>query len=119
MKEKLSSEIYFIGCAAICLIFYNLIPFIATFIEYESYNILEFLSLVLINPIIIVICSYIYGKKFGLSWFLSVILVFCFVPTTIIFFDVSYLFYLFIYIVFSVSSQILGISFRKISLLKD
>ncbi len=119
MKEKLTKEIYVIVFIIGSLIIYNVVPLIASNIKFESYNILEFLSLVLINPVYIVICGFIYGKKYGLSWFVPIILGCTFIPTAAIFFDVSYLFYILIYFIFCVPSEILGISFNRISQLRE
>ncbi len=114
MKEKLLKEILLIGFIIGALIIFNIVPFISINKVYESYNILEFLSLVIINPIYLVLCGFIYGKQYYFSWFLPMILSLCFVPTMLLFFDASYVFYIFLYIIFIISSELLGTSLERI-----
>lgn len=113
MRDRLTREVYVIAFIIGALVVFNLFPLISSFIKYTTYNVLEFLSLVLINPLYIVICGIIYTLKYELSWFLVIILPFCFIPTIALFFSLPYMFYILIYVIFIISSEIFGTALKR------
>lgn len=111
MKKRTMFIIFVVGA----LVIYNLLPYLSTLREAENYDPIGFISIVFLNPIYIIACCFINGKKYDFSWILPLILCLCFIPTVFIFYKPLYLFYLLIYFVFAIPSEILGISFRRIS----
>lgn len=72
------------------------------------------ISILLIgNPIICLIVSFLYGMKNFFNWIFTLIVMLLFIPTIFIFFNESALIYTFIYGLFSLVGNFMGSLLRK------
>ncbi len=111
---KLTKDFILFIFIIIELIVFNALLFISKIIPFEYYNSIEFLVLVFFIPFILIAFGLIYGSKFEFSWFIPSILALCFLPSVFSFLKISFVFYLPIYFIFVLSSEICGISIRKV-----
>jgi len=98
----------------IALLIFNSVLFVSRIIPYEEYNSIEFLAIVFLNPTVLIVFGFIYSFNYGFSWFLPAILTASFLPSIISFLSPSFAFYLPIYFVFVIASELCGVSIIKV-----
>lgn len=97
------------------LILFNAVLTVSKIIPYEEYNSIEFLALVFFNPMVLIVFGFVYSFHYGFSWFLPSILTLGFLPSIISFLSPSFAFYLPIYFIFVIASELCGVSIIKVN----
>ena len=113
-NSKLTKEMYIFIFIITELVLFNLALFASKVIPFEYYNSIEFLALVFFNPFVLIIEGITYGTKFGFSYFVAIVLALVFVLSVFVYLKIEFLFYLPIYFIFVMSSEICGLSMRKV-----
>lgn len=113
-KFVLTKEACIILFVIISLLIFNSVLFVSKIIPYEEYNSIEFLAIVFLNPIVLIVFGFIYSFNYGFSWFLPAILTASFLPSIISFLTPSFAFYLPIYFIFVIASELCGVSIVRI-----
>jgi hypothetical protein len=113
-KFVLTKEACIILFVIISLLIFNSVLFVSKIIPYEEYNSIEFLAIVFLNPIVLIVFGFIYSFNYGFSWFLPAILTASFLPSIISFLTPSFAFYLPIYFIFVIASELCGVSIIRI-----
>ena len=113
-KFVLTKEACIILFVIIALLIFNSVLFVSKIIPYEEYNSIEFLAIVFLNPTVLIVFGFIYSFNYGFSWFLPAILTASFLPSIISFLSPSFAFYLPIYFVFVIASELCGVSIIRI-----
>lgn len=113
-RNKLTKEMYIFIFIIIELFLFNFALFISRIIPFEYYNSIEFLAIVFMNPFILIIEGLIYGTKFGFSYIVPILLALIFILSVLVFLKIGFLFYLPIYFIFALSSEICGITLNKV-----
>lgn len=113
-KFVLTKEACIILFVIIALLIFNSVLFVSKIIPYEEYNSIEFLAIVFLNPTVLIVFGFIYSFNYGFSWFLPAILTASFLPSIISFLSPSFAFYLPIYFIFVIASELCGVSIIRI-----
>ena len=113
-KFVLTKEACIILFVIIALLIFNSVLFVSKIIPYEEYNSIEFLAIVFLNPTVLIVFGFIYSFNYGFSWFLPAILTVSFLPSIISFLTPSFAFYLPIYFIFVIASELCGVSIIKV-----
>ena len=113
-KFVLTKETCIILFVIIALLIFNSVLFVSKIIPYEEYNSIEFLAVVFLNPAVLIVFGFIYSFNYGFSWFLPAILTASFLPSIISFLSPSFTFYLPIYFVFVIASELCGVSIIRV-----
>lgn len=113
-KLILTKEACILLFVILALLIFNSALTISKIIPYEEYNSIEFLALVFLNPIILIVFGFVYSFNYGFSWFLPSILSASFLPSIISFLSPSFAFYIPIYFIFVIASELCGVSIIKI-----
>ena len=113
-KFILTKEACILIFCILALLIYNAALVVSRIIPYEEYNSIEFLALVFLNPTMLIVFGFVYSFNYGFSWFLPSILSACFLPSIISFLSPSFAFYLPIYFIFVVASELCGVSIIKV-----
>lgn len=113
-KFFLTKEACILIFVILALLIFNSALIASKLIPYEEYNSVEFLALVFLNPIVLIVFGFVYSFNYGFSWFLPAILTASFLPSIISFLPVSFSFYLPIYFIFVIASELCGVSIIKV-----
>ena len=113
-KFVLTKEVCMLLFVIIALLIFNSVLFVSKIIPYEEYNSIEFLAVVFLNPAVLIVFGFIYSFNYGFSWFLPAILTASFLPSIISFLSPSFTFYLPIYFVFVIASELCGVSIIRV-----
>ena len=113
-KFVLTKEACIILFVIIALLIFNSVLFVSKIIPYEEYNSIEFLAIVFLNPMVLIVFGFVYSFHYGFSWFLPAILTASFLPSIISFLTPSFAFYLPIYFIFVIASELCGVSIIRV-----
>lgn len=113
-KFVLTKEACMLLFVIIALLIFNSVLFVSRIIPYEEYNSIEFLAIVFLNPTVLIVFGFIYSFNYGFSWFLPAILTASFLPSIISFLTPSFAFYLPIYFIFVIASELCGVSIIRV-----